>query len=243
MIVTNVISIIVSGFISWLITFLYFKKTNRNAALANVLEPFAVALEGNPVDETLYELMEIQEKYEYLFLSKKERIAINNCVTSLSELVSNTDMSIDSVILKKHFFKTLEKYGYSLYEDNNEYIFINDNGEQELSLYYYGDIEESILNLFKANDDKYYCIESQNSAQVYLEKEINKIFNDYAQRYLDKPFDVNFFEGTDIITVLDNDELTDKHSNLNDAFYANKDNFYKTCKRLLDNYDKIYLGI
>ena len=224
-----IVSIFASGFFSWLMTFIYFQKANRNAAISIVVEPFAVALCNNPVSETLVELYSIKENYEFRFLKKRERRAINDCVDALTSLLEYSEMYYYSIILKKHFFSFNKEKGFEIDE---EQYYQNEEKTRFFTPYDYGDIEQSIVDLFEKNIDKYNMMFLNERCQVYFETKINHIFKHYSYLYFDVDYNYNYFENERLVDILNNDDLSNELYNRNEKYYNTIDRFNKIFQRI-----------
>ena len=228
-IIVTVISIVLSGFFSWLMTFIYFKITNRNAALSSVVEEIINIINNGVNKKSIKELKIIIYRFEFRYLRSKEREIIKDLFYSLKKAVAKSEFEVDCSILTNYFDDIIEKYGIDkfVYE---EYDPIND-AEILLPPPEYDHLYESIKNELDACYDLYssrdyeYC--------KLLEKNINCVYNYYLTKVFFHKKTINFFENISIDKLLNTDERKIE--------WNNKWIEYNNCKKMFEKkFEKVY---
>ena len=84
----TVISVVLSGLISWGISAIYFSRGNRNNLRASVLCPIRRLLENNPItNENYRKLAEHTKDYSMKYLKSREHPIVDELLFSLSRSV------------------------------------------------------------------------------------------------------------------------------------------------------------
>lgn len=110
----TMISVILSGILSWLISAIYYSIGNRNNLEVSVLYPISRLLEKKPSRAGYKRLVEYTKDYSMKYLKREERKIVMSLVTAY-EAVSNyryESVCVDS--LSSYFKEKLKENGIDL---------------------------------------------------------------------------------------------------------------------------------
>ena len=83
----TVISVVLSGLISWGISAIYFSRGNRNNLRASVLYPIRRLLENNPItNENYRKLAEYTKDYSMKYLKSREHPIVDELLSAYQEV-------------------------------------------------------------------------------------------------------------------------------------------------------------
>lgn len=193
-IIVSIISVLLSGVLSWFVTFLYFKKTNRNEALSIII-PKIYVLNNQCIHEHSDEdYRKIVQLYQLKYLHQLEK----ECIIK---------------IYRNCYVVCMQPKSYCMAISVKDY-FVKDNGSEPAVLLgeklgvadatfdvlEYGDLREILDNVFrkyiKYQYERYY----ENDITVTIEDDINNTLNKYF--FGEKKY--NFFENQSLVDVLTN---------------------------------------
>lgn len=107
----TLLTVLLSGLISWIISAIYFRKSNRNALRLNVLFPMRRII-SEPRSWKNYKLLEDNSKeHDSKYLTKKERTALTTFLSSYKSVCSYSYSSVSAESLFSYFCYKLEKNG------------------------------------------------------------------------------------------------------------------------------------
>ena len=107
----TLVTMLLSGLISWWISAAYFRKGNRNALRLNVLFPIRQII-SEPRSWKNYKLIEDASKeHDSKYLSKKERTSLTNFLSAYKSVCSYSYSSVCAESLFSYFCYKLEKNG------------------------------------------------------------------------------------------------------------------------------------
>lgn len=107
----TLLTVLLSGLISWIISAIYFRKSNRNALRLNVLFPMRRII-SEPRSWKNYKLLEDTSKeHDSKYLTKKERTALTTFLSSYKSVCSYSYSSVSAESLFSYFCYKLEKNG------------------------------------------------------------------------------------------------------------------------------------
>lgn len=107
----TIITVIASGLISLGISALYFKKSNRNALLSEILYPLCRILEEDYSWKNYSLLSEISSKYNSKYLKRKEQKAINSLLSAYKTVCRYKYETVCADSLFSYFCYKLEQNG------------------------------------------------------------------------------------------------------------------------------------
>lgn len=142
----TIASIVLSGFISLVISAYYYHKGNRNNLRMTVIFPIVSLLEDSYSRKNYNSMFELTKEYSLRYMNKKELKCLTELVTSYKEISYYDDARVDAECLKSYFDYVLEKNGICVkpvpvqYEDEIVYYDYPDNYHFML-----GDLEKILL--------------------------------------------------------------------------------------------------
>ena len=235
-IILSVVSIILSGLFSLGASFLYFKKANRNAALANVVEEIQRTIDDYPTKKMLKKIGATKDKYEFRYLKEAERDVILNLYSALHKSTKYSEMETDCKILNNHFFKILKGKGIKInvypYEDySSDHTFY-------LPPPAFDHMEEIIRDKLKSNIDLYELPLADNF--LYLQNDFNRLFNHYVKTELKQKEQIDFFESESFDSILNNDRLKQEYKKRWEEYDSAKEAFEEEFESHFKNKEEKY---
>ncbi len=114
-VLANVISIIVSGLVSCVVSWHYYTKTNRDMAL-RILRPCVVGYANEKLcPERYYEdFIGLQNHVELMYLRKSDRYAIDDMVNSLRKIREYSRNNVQANALVDFFIRYFDDQGNNL---------------------------------------------------------------------------------------------------------------------------------
>lgn len=188
----TLITVLLSGLISWIISAVYYKKSNRNALKQNVILPIKRKLKETRSYNNYKELEKLSKAFETRYLTKKEQNTFNNLLEEYRKVCDYNRSYIYAESLFSHFLKTLK-------ENNVETEVVPEYFEGEM-VYYSTPSElhylvDDIKQIIDAHPPEYDYDEEVEP----IENKIQHIFKAYCKRYLDDK-EIDYFKQ---ITVYD----------------------------------------
>lgn len=207
----TLISVILSGMVSWIISAIYFSKGNRDNLRSSVLYPMRQVLEGPCSWEKYDIILNLQKEYSIKYLKKTERCIVNDLLKSYKEICKYEYEQVTAGILFDYFCDKLEKMGVDT---------------KPVPVYIYEELVDVDYpeNLTYINDDlvKILYKYPPELDEVKCKDAITKIFRAYAKECYGKEATV-WFENISLVKVLNN---STKQSDWNKKF-----NEYTTAKK------------
>ena len=108
----TVISVVLSGLISWGISAIYFSRGNRNNLRASVLCPIRRLLENNPItNENYRKLAEYTKDYSMKYLKSREHPIVDELLSAYQEVCRYKYEYVCAESLQSYFNYKLKKNG------------------------------------------------------------------------------------------------------------------------------------
>lgn len=229
----NVASVIVSGIISWLISFLYYRKGNKDLLLRGFIYPFIKEL-NDPKKISSFNISKIRKSEYVKILTNKEYKLIDDMLKSIKE--------IKSYSVYRECCNSLFKYFLRLMKDKNicithlEFIY-DDEGELVDQI--------EVLN-FEKNYFKDDIISVLNEYPLYMYDEfidemddsLNKVLNNFLLENKVINEKIEFFESTNISQIFENSKIHKEWLKKFQDFQTAKSNLFETknFKRVIKDY-------
>lgn len=197
--IVTVLSVIASAFFSWLFARIYYNKSNNNQAKATIIKPLINRAKDTRPSIMIYnEMVEVTEKYEYAFLSKKEQKIVQDFLWKYNDYLkySGND-NWKSSILYDYFLQKLDEMNvwYTVEEiydhETNEHIEWVEPSE-------FHQLENRITEVLK-----YHVYSERDFNLIKLRDDINDLFNKFWS-IVENHKNIDFFENTNVDTVIKN---------------------------------------
>lgn len=107
----TLITVILSGIVSWVISAIYFSKGNRNNLKVSVLHPVRRLLENTPSWDNYHTLTEYSKDYCMKYLNRKERPVIEELLSAYKDVCRYDYESVCAESLFAYFKYKLKKNG------------------------------------------------------------------------------------------------------------------------------------
>lgn len=204
--IISVGSTIVSGFLSLIISAIYYHKANRDAFYSDILLPIAES-----DDDNLLEIIKNKKMlYSYRYAKKKEKKFIDSFEEAKKAYDRNTREKAFSEAIWQYFFeycKNDEEIPIEPYEFHTEECDIS-----QYAKYYYDSDEDDIKN-----------IQSELKSELQYYAEVNKI-----SRKLD-----GLFEDKNISEIVDNSQEYKKMCECRQKYYDIKNQMKEKVKHII----------
>ena len=209
----TMISVILSGILSWLISAIYYSIGNINNLEVSVLYPISRLLEKNPSRAGYKRLVEYTKDYSMKYLKREERKIVMSLVTAY-EAVSNyryESVCVDS--LSSYFKEKLKENGIDLspipiYIDGEVVDF-----DVPVDMLYFDEDIERIVEQYPPEWDTDNC-----------ENAVLKIFNIYCKKYYTNK-KINFFDDKSLLMVIRTSQYRNKWKEKFNNYRIAKENF------------------
>ena len=199
----TLISVILSGAISWIISAVYFSVGNRNNLKASVLHPIRRLLDSSPSWDKYRSLTECCKDYSMKYLKRKERPIIEELLSSYKDICRYNYESVCAESLFSYFNYKLKKNGV---DPSPVPVYIEDelvDVEFPPDMLYF---REDVARAVEQYPPEY---DTENCTNAVL-----KLFEVYCKKcYTDKKID--FFDDNSLLEVLKNAK---NRSDWNDKF-------------------------
>lgn len=199
----TLISVILSGIVSWIISAVYFSIGNRNNLRASVLYPVRRLLESTPSWDKYRTLTEFTTDYSMKYLKHKERPVIEELLSSYEDVCRYNYEAVCAESLFSYFNYKLKKNGI---DPSPVPVYIEDelvDVEFPSDMLYFRDDVARAIEQYPPEYDTENC----TNAVLYL-------FEFYCKKcYTDKK--IVFFDDNSILEVL---EKAKNRSEWNDKF-------------------------
>ena len=195
----TLITVLLSGLISWIISAVYYRKSNRNALKQNVILPIKRKLKETRSYNNYKELEKLSKAFETRYLTKKEQNALSNLLEEYRKVYDYNRSYIYAESLFSHFLKTLK-------ENNVETEVVPEYFDGEMV--YYGTPSE----LHYLIDDVKRIIDDHPPEYDYddeiepIENKITLIFKAYCKRYLEDK-EIDYFNQTTVYNIYKNSSI------------------------------------
>lgn len=171
----GMITVLLSGLISWLISALYFRKGNRNALRLNVLFPIKRILKETKSWKNYKALEDLAKAYDAKYLTKREQKLLNQFLSAYKDVCTYSYSSVCAESLFSYFQYKLKQNGI---DTKPVPIFIND----ELVDY------EEPIDLLYLRDDLERAIENrppEYEEDNTLVEEVKSLYKFYCKKYFE----------------------------------------------------------
>lgn len=105
----TIITVVLSGLISLIISAVYYRKGNRNNLRMAVIHPIIRLLQDAYSRKNYDKLNEIAKDYSTRYLTKTEEQKLNSLLMAYKEVSTYNDISVNADILFSYFEYTLKK--------------------------------------------------------------------------------------------------------------------------------------
>lgn len=203
----TIVTVIISGLISWIISAIYYHIGNRTNLKVSVILPIIELLQGNYTRENYTSLCKLSREYSVKYLRKKENEALTELKSAYKNVYSYQESSVNASILFSYFEDKLEANGVELkpipiivddeiveYEPPSGWFELLDDLERHLNKY----------------DPNYQSEECQ--------KAVATLFTKYSKQYYSSK-DIEYFDDLCLKKILAQSEL---HAEWNQRFKAMK---------------------
>lgn len=217
------ISVVFSGFISWFVSFIYYKKGNTDDAIFSIIEPIFLLIKEEKSVENLERLKILSTLYAVKYLKKSQKENIHKLVEAYSEICSYNDNEVTAGIITKHYIDVLKQYNVNveiepIYNNNGD---IADKTVPHEMLCI---LEETLIQNFEKN----LCDEYDKRI---IEESINEILQRHSKCNFLVESKIDFFKFKSYEDVIKESDITKK--------WDEKFERYKLCKEEFINDNKL----
>ena len=221
------ITVVASGIISWLISAVYFRKSNRDTLNVAVFYPIRRLLNEGISADNYQTLIELTKDYSMRYIKNKERSVIEELLSAYESVRKFDRKTVYADSLYEYFKFKLRKSGV-----NTKPVPVRDEGELVGYEEPQNDIEPLTDILAELIEDKY--VENEEDCELECEKEILRLFKLYAKECYGVDKEIPFFDDHSIIEVLKTSKAQKKWDVKHERYKAAKEAFLnmKAIKRL-----------
>ena len=210
----TLVTVILSGLISWGISAAYFKKNNRNALRLNVLFPMKRIIAEQRSWKNYKLLEDTSKSHDSKYLTKKERIALTDFLSAYKSVCSYNYSSVCAESLFSYFCYKLEQNGI-----NTKPVPIEIDGE----IVDY-DMPTDLLylrnDLFKIIEDHPY----EYNEEIHTTDIIKDLFEYYCERYFSDQ-KIDYFNDYSLEEVLKKAKVRNEWNEKLSAYNVAKEKF------------------
>ena len=187
----GMITVLLSGFVSWLISALYFRKGNRNALRLNVIFPIKRTLE-EPLSWKNFKVLEdLSKAYDAKYFTKHEQALLNQFLLTYKSICTYSYSSVCAESLFSYFCYKLQQNGIDtkpvpIYVDDEIVDF-----EEPIDLLYLQD------DLAKVIDNR----PPEYEEDTILTDEVKSLFKFYCKKYFSDR-EITYFDDLTLDEVL-----------------------------------------
>ena len=196
--VFTLVTVILSGLISWVISACYYHMGNRVNLKVSVILPVLGVIKETYSEHNYKKLCKFWDEYSAKFMQKKERVALSRLKDAYKNVCRYKDNAVNATILFNYFKKKLKDNNIEL---NPIPVVINDeivDYEPPQGMFELEDDLERILNKF---DPDYQPDECQEA--------VNKLFCGYCKTYYSTT-KVMFFNELSLNKVIKQSDITEE---------------------------------
>ena len=221
------ITVVASGIISWLISAVYFRKSNRDTLNAAVFYPIRRLLNEGISADNYQTLIELTKDYSMRYIKNKERSVIEELLSAYKNVKDYKKEQTYAESLDDYFKVRLRKSRV-----NTKPVPVRDEGELIGYEEPQNGIEPLTDILAKLIKDKY--VENVEDCELECKKEILRLFKLYAKECYGVDKEIPFFDDNSIIDVLKTSEAQMEWDVKYERYKAAKEAFLnmKAIKRL-----------
>ena len=193
----TLLTVVLSGIISWIISAIYFYIGNRNDLKSSLLHPMKKQL-AEPYSRDKYRILEeIYRGYSAKYLKKAERRVIDTLLSAYKDVCTYNEDIINTEILFSYFT-------YKLKKNNIEPQPVPFAIDGEIISMDFPDGLSSIKGKLR-DIVRWYSYEDENNS--CLEEEISSLFNAYCKEYYHTNADITFFDDFSLGKVLEKSRI------------------------------------
>ena len=227
-IVVTVISILLSGAFSWIASWVYYKKSNRNNALSHVIaQVFALTVAEAPFKKNTDAFRSVIMQHDLKYLKKDERELIEYLFFLYLEVSAYTDDEVYALVLRDKAYRVIEKNNI---ETEIEPYFDAD-GELQIFLEpaEYRRLHKYILEFLVNNHIFLYYLDDDNKTEY--QHKINYYLNFLLNETLGCKDKIDFFEDESLMETINNSELLKNHNESKDKYFDSVEKFQKVFEK------------
>lgn len=212
----SLVSVILSGLVSLIVTVIYYKKSNVNNVKASIVDKIYEILEQPFSRNNRILLTTLVHQYSISFLNKKQKKCLYDLDKSYSAISIKRLQNIEASAIVKHYHSVLKKRisieVQPLYDDENNWIDdeIPDGADIELYIF-----------LTQLNDKHWLDYEND----LDIEEKINKLLAENAKNVFGYEETIDYFEGTSVNKII-NEYSKMKLGNDMECYNKHKEAFY-----------------
>lgn len=197
-IVFTLLTVLLSGVISLLISAIYFHIGNRKSLRVSVVDPIKRLLQEPYSKENYKKLRSLSEEYSAKYFRRTEKKILDSVIDAYKSVYTYKDTDVKANILYSYFFKKLEENNIDINCEPIEVEYdIFAYGVPTELMYLWDDIKK-VLNKF---DPDYQPNECQNS--------IINLYNFYCKKYYTSE-KLSYFDDDSLCKVIEYSEVTEE---------------------------------
>lgn len=178
----TIVTVIVSGLVSWIISAIYYHIGNRTNLVVSVILPIIELLQDNYTKENYTSLCKLSREYSVKYMKKEENRTLTELKSAYNNVYSYDEISINTDILFSYFENKLKANGVELKPIP---VIVNDeivDYEPPLGWFELIDDLERHLNIF---DPNYQPKECQEAVANLFTKYCRQYYSSKAIKYFD----------------------------------------------------------
>lgn len=232
-ILINVASVIVSGIISWLISFLYYRKGNKDLLHRGFIYPFIKEL-NDPKEISSFSISKIRKSEYVKILTNKEYKLTDDMLKSIKEIKSYSVYGECCNSLFEYFLWLMEDKDICIthlefiYDDEGEFVDQNEVLNFEKSYF-----EEDIISVLHK-----YPLYMYDEFINEMDDSLNKVLNNFLLENKVINEKIEFFENTNISRIFERSITHKEWLEKFQDFQTAKSNLFETknFKRVIKDY-------
>lgn len=210
----TIVSIILSGLISWVISAIYFYKGNRSNLQMSVISPILNILSTATSKKNYIELCKISTSYSAKYLHRYEKQVVHDLLNSYKEISKYNDSVAKTDAVISYFEYILNKQHINpkpadLYNDEGEVVADD----------YPPDFHYLEIDIERVFTEQYLEIEPEQCEYI-----IKNILTDYAKRYYTKD-KLPIFSDYNLETVIKKSKVMEDWKEKTEAYKKKKEKF------------------
>ncbi|MFV0515799.1 MAG: hypothetical protein ACK5MV_00165 [Aminipila sp.] len=176
--VITVLSIVISGIISWIISYVFFNKTNRCNLEITIIIPITELINKAPSKENAHSVERKSQEFCNRFLKKKEEKSLKRLVETYKAIQIYDTEELYGLVLYDYFFYRLDQNGITY--KGTMYNFEYDECEEDLFIPpEITQLQKIIYNTGVYSQDRLKELFEETSLLFYGETEV-AFFEDYS---------------------------------------------------------------
>lgn len=224
----TILTVVISGLISWIISAYYFNSSNRKNLEMSVIYPICNII-NKTIDSNNYKILEkLSKDYSVRYMKKNEKKQLLLLLETYKETISKTLISAQIKSLYSYFEYCLKKADINIYVIPIEY---NEEIVDYMPPPELNDLYDQICKILNGYDYGFFYYDEYPFTEEQIEKSLKKLFSYYAKKYFGET-DINFFDDYRLAHIIEKSEEV-KQSNLaREKYFKSKEDFLnlKICK-------------